>query len=31
MGYDICISTQELKANIYKKVYPLPKDSQNKK
>jgi hypothetical protein len=31
MGCDICISTQELKANIYKKVYPLPKDSQNKK
>ena len=31
MGYDICISTQELKANIYKKVSPLPKDSQNKK
>lgn len=31
MGYDICISTQELKTNIYKKVSPLPKDSQNKK
>lgn len=30
MGYDICISTKELKANIYKKVSPLPKDSQNK-
>ncbi|NWO29491.1 PIN domain-containing protein [Capnocytophaga sp. oral taxon 903] len=30
MGYDICISTQELKTNIYKKVSLLPKDSQNK-
>ena len=30
MGYDICISTKELKTNIYKKVSLLPKDYQNK-
>jgi len=31
MGYDICISTKELKAHIYKKVLPKAKTSRDRK